>query len=355
MAIFTPDEFDDHESVLFFHDKKSGLKSIIAVHDTTLGPALGGTRMWAYDNEGDAIEDVLRLSKGMTYKSSLAGLNLGGGKSVIIGNPHEHKTEELFEAFGRAVHQLSGNYIAAEDVGTTVEDLEIARRATPHISGISEGNVGNPSPATAWGVFNGLKAAAHFRLKKQDLHGLKVAVQGLGNVGFGLCQHLTDAGAELIVTDIHDKAVARAVNKLGATAVEADKIFSQDVDIFAPCALGAALNDDTIPQLKAKVIAGAANNQLATDKHGVDLMNRGILYAPDYAINAGGIIIISHEGPNFNRQKAMDQVAEIYDTSLNIFKRAERENIPTARVADEIALERIEAEKAKQAELALTG
>ncbi|MBL4806493.1 MAG: Glu/Leu/Phe/Val dehydrogenase [Rhodobacteraceae bacterium] len=355
MAIFTPEEFDDHESVLFFHDKKSNLKAIIAVHDTTLGPALGGTRMWDYDNEADAIEDVLRLSQGMTYKSSLAGLNLGGGKSVIIGNPREDKSEELFEAFGRAVHQLGGTYIAAEDVGTTVEDLEIARRSTPHISGIGEGNAGNPSPATAWGVFNGLKAAAHYRLKKQDLRGLKVAVQGLGNVGYGLCQYLTDAGAELIVTDIHDNAISRAVSELGATAVEVDKIYGQDVDIFAPCALGAILNDETIPVLKAKVVAGAANNQLATTKHGRDLMNRGILYAPDYAINAGGIIIISHEGPKFDRGSAMKQVAGIYDTALDIFRRAERENISTAEVADEIALERIERVKTQRAELALTG
>jgi len=355
MTIFTPEEFDDHESVLFFHDKKSSLKAIIAVHDTTLGPALGGTRMWDYDHEDDAIEDVLRLSRGMTYKSSLAGLNLGGGKSVIIGNPREHKSEELFEAFGRAVHQLSGSYIAAEDVGTTVEDLEIARRSTPHISGISEGNAGNPSPATAWGVFNGLKAAAHYRLKKQDLHGMKVAVQGLGNVGFGLCKHLKEAGAELIVTDIHDDVVQRAVKELGATAVDANHIYAQDVDIFAPCALGAILNDDTIPALKAKVVAGAANNQLATAQHGINLMNRGILYAPDYAINAGGIIIISHEGPKFDRGAAMQQVAGIYDTSLNIFKRAERENVSTAEVADEIALERIENAKMQRAELALAG
>ena len=350
MAIFTPHEFDDHESVLFFHDKKSNLKAIIAVHDTTLGPALGGTRMWDYATEEEAINDVLRLSRGMTYKSSLAGLNLGGGKSVIIGNAREHKTEELFSAFGRAVHQLSGNYIAAEDVGTTVEDLEIARRETPHIAGISEGNVGNPSPATAWGVFNGLKAAAHYRYKKDNLRGLKVAVQGLGNVGYGLCEHLDKAGAELIVSDIHSPAVEKAVQALGAKAVYSDDIYHQDVDIFAPCALGAVLNDETIPRLKAKVVAGAANNQLAEDRHGSDLMNRGILYAPDYAINAGGIIVISHEGPDYNAKNAMEDIAGIYDTSIKIFKRAEQENISTAVVADRIAVERIEKAKIENRE-----
>lgn len=355
MAIFTPHEFDDHESVLFFHDKKSNLKAIIAVHDTTLGPALGGTRMWEYASEEDAIDDVLRLSRGMTYKSSLAGLNLGGGKSVIIGNAREHKTEELFAAFGRAVHQLNGSYIAAEDVGTTVEDLEIARRETPHIAGIREGNVGNPSPATAWGVFNGLKAAAHFRYKKDSLHGLKVAVQGLGNVGYGLCEHLAKAGAELIVTDIHGPSVEKAVRKLGAKAVYSDDIFHQDVDIFAPCALGAVLNDQTIPKLKAKVVAGAANNQLAEARHASDLMNRGILYAPDYAINAGGIIVISQEGPDYDKKKAMKDIASIYDTSIKIFKRAEQENIPTADVADRIAVERIEKVKAENSQLALAG
>jgi leucine dehydrogenase len=355
MAIFSSRDFDGHENVLFFHDKKSDLKAIIAVHDTTLGPALGGTRMWDYASEQDAINDVLRLSRGMTYKSSLAGLNLGGGKSVIIGNAREQKTDELFLAFGRAVDQLNGNYIAAEDVGTTVEDLEIARRETPHIVGITEGKVGNPSPATAWGVFNGLKAAAHYKFNKDTLRGIKVAVQGLGNVGYGLCEHLAEAGAELVVSDIYAPAVETAVEKLNAKAVSSDDIYHQDVDIFAPCALGAVLNDETIPRLKAKVVAGAANNQLAEDRHGTELMKRGILYAPDYAINAGGIIVISHEGPDYDAGKAMKDVARIYDTSIKIFKRAEQENISTAVVADRIAMERIELAKHKKREYALAG
>ena len=353
MTVFSAKEFDNHEEVLFFHDKKSGLRAIIAVHDTTLGPALGGTRMWDYRNEEDAIADVLRLSRGMTYKSSLAGVNLGGGKSVIIGNSRKDKTDELFEAFGRAVNQLGGTYIAAEDVGTSVKDLEMARRMTPYIAGIREGNCGDPSPATAWGVFNGLKAAVQFRLKTESLAGLKVAVQGLGHVGYALCELLAEAGAELIVTDTNDAAVTKAVQNLGTKAVGIDRIYNQNVDIFAPCALGAILNDDTIGRLQAKVVAGSANNQLAEDRHAVDLMKRGILYAPDYAVNAGGIIVISHEGPDFDREKAMRQVSGIYDTCLHIFERAERENVTTAEIADKIALERLEKVRAEKGRLAL--
>ncbi len=359
MSVFISRGYDEHEAVLFFKDRETGLKAIIAVHDTTLGPSLGGTRMWPYENDDEALEDVLRLSQGMTYKSALAGLKLGGGKSVIIGNSRTDKSEALFEAFGRAVDSLNGQYIAAEDVGIQVADLEIARRITPYISGISEGNVGNPSPATAWGVFNGLKAAAKYRLDKEDLTGVKVAVQGLGQVGYGLCTHLKEAGADLIVSDIVDQSINKAVQELGATAVSSDDIARQDVDIFAPCALGAVLNDETIPHLKASVIAGAANNQLAEPRHGLALMDRHILYAPDYAINAGGIIVISHEGPDFDRTAAMREVAGIHDTLLNIFKRAEREKLPTGEVADRIALERIhaarEAKKQSPEKIKLTG
>jgi leucine dehydrogenase len=309
--------------------------------------------MWQYRNEEEALEDVLRLSRGMTYKSALAGLDLGGGKSVIIGNAHKDKTEELFKAFGKAVDQLGGTYIAAEDVGTTVRDLEIARKMTPHIAGIGEGNCGDPSPATAWGVFNGLKAAVQFRLQKDSLDGLKVAVQGLGNVGYGLCRHLAEAGAELIVTDTDDAAVRKAVQTLGATAVSIGRIYNQNVDVFAPCALGAILNDDTVGRLRAKIVAGAANNQLAEQRHAHDLMKRGILYAPDYAINAGGIIAISLEGPSFDREKAMERVSEIYTTSMRIFERADREKTSTAEIADKIALERLLKARAAKGRLAL--
>ena len=353
MSVFSAKEFDNHEDVSFFHDEKSGLKAIIAVHDTTLGPALGGTRMWDYANEEEALADVLRLSRGMTYKSSLAGINLGGGKSVIIGNSRTDKTPELFEAFGRAVDQMGGTYIAAEDVGTTVEDLEIARRTTRHIAGISEGNCGDPSPATAYGVFYGLRAAVDFKIGKGGLNGIKVAVQGLGNVGYGLCKLLKDAGAELIVADTHDAAVKKAVQNLGATAVGVDEIYDQAVDVFAPCALGAILNDDTISRLKVKIVAGSANNQLAEDRHARDLMQKGILYVPDYAINAGGIIVISHEGGRFDCERAMSHVRCIYDTCQKIFIRAARERVTTAEVADKIAMERIEKVREEKAKLAL--
>nr|WP_199899679.1 Glu/Leu/Phe/Val dehydrogenase [Sneathiella glossodoripedis] len=295
MTIFNSNEFYDHESVLFFKDRTTGLKAIIAIHDTTLGPALGGTRMWNYASEEEAITDVLRLSKGMTYKSSLAGLNLGGGKSVIIGDPQQDGTEALFRAFGKAVHRLNGNYIAAEDVGTTVQRMEWARKSTPYISGISEGGAGDPSPATSFGVFNGITAAVKYKLKTDSLRGLTIAVQGLGNVGMGLCGYLHEAGAKLIVTDINRQSVQKAQELFGATAVEPEHILDQDADIFAPCALGAVLNDASIPRLKVQIVAGAANNQLEKPRHGKALRDLNILYAPDYAINAGGIILISNE------------------------------------------------------------
>jgi len=345
MTVFSSKDFDDHETVLFFRDQDTGLKAIIAIHDTTLGPALGGTRMWNYASEDEAVTDVLRLSRGMTYKSALAGLNLGGGKSVIIGNSRTDKSDALFEAFGRAVDRLNGSYIAAEDVGTTVPDLEAARRSTRYIAGISEGGAGDPSPATAWGVYNGLLAAARYRLKVEDVSGLTIAVQGLGNVGYGLCKHLHEAGAKLIVTDIYDKSIEKAVQELGATPVTPDQILHQEVDILAPCALGAILNDISIPTLQTSVIAGAANNQLAEERHGHDLLARNILYAPDYAINAGGIILISHEGPHFDRAIAMKEVSNIHRTLTRIFERADAEKRPTQEVADQIANERITAAK----------
>ncbi len=347
MTVFSTNDFDDHESVLFFHDKETGLKAILAVHDTTMGPALGGTRMWNYASEEEAVKDVLRLSRGMTYKSALAGLKLGGGKSVIIGDPHTQKSEALFEAFGRALDRLNGAYIAAEDVGTSVADLEVARRQTKHIAGITEGGAGDPSPATSWGVFNGVTAAAKHKFGSTDLKGLKVAVQGLGNVGFGLCQHLHKAGAELIVADIYEDSVLRAVKELGATAVDPATIHAEEVDIYAPCALGGAINEKSIEEIKAPVIAGAANNQLETPEMGQELRRRGILYAPDYVINAGGIILISHEGPTFNREAAFKQVGDIHNTLLDIFARADAEDKPTDEIADKIALEILESNRKK--------
>lgn len=353
MPVFSAKEFDDHEAVLFVRDRATGLKAIIAVHDTTLGPALGGTRMWKYESEAAALDDVLRLSRGMTYKSSLAGINLGGGKSVIIGDAQTDKTPQLFEAFGRAVDRLGGSYIAAEDVGTSPTDLEYARRTTRHIAGISEGNAGDPSPATAFGVLQGLKAAVLLRLKKNSLAGLRIAVQGLGHVGFSLCRLLREAGAELIVTDVNEALIRQAVTEFGATAVPTEAIYDQEADVFAPCALGAVLNDATIARLKASIVAGSANNQLAEPRHAEALKARGILYTPDYALNAGGIILISHEGPSFDREKAMRHVAKIYDTCFDIFRRAEREQRTTADIADQIAFERLSKARKEKAALAL--
>ncbi|SLN41352.1 Glu/Leu/Phe/Val dehydrogenase dimerization domain-containing protein [Oceanibacterium hippocampi] len=355
MSVFSHPAFDNHEDVLFCHDRATGLKAIIAVHDTTLGPALGGTRMWPYANDGEALTDALRLSRGMTYKSALAGLDLGGGKSVIIGDPRREKSPALFRAFGDAVERLGGTYIAAEDVGTSVEDLEEARKSTRHIAGIGEGGAGDPSPATARGVFAGLRAAVRHRLGADDLRGIRVAIQGLGHVGMGLAGHLHAAGGSLVVADIFADNVAEAVERFGATAVDPATILFQDVDVVAPCALGAILNDQTIPRLKATVVAGAANNQLAEDCHGEALRARGVLYAPDYVINAGGIIFISHEGPRFDRDRAMAHVESIGETLTQIFVRSAREDVPTNRLADAMARERIVAARAARAPVALAG
>ena len=339
MTVFESADFRDHEQVVFCSDEASGLRAIIAIHNTNRGPALGGCRMWPYDSEEAAITDVLRLSRGMTYKAAIVDLPLGGGKSVIIGDPKRDKSDALLAAMGRAIDRLGGRYITAEDVGTTVADMDAMRLETPHVRGVS-GSSGDPSPVTAYGVFMGLCAAAAHRFGSDELAGLKVAVQGLGNVGYHLCKHLEDHGAELIVADMNEEAVERAVNVFGATAVSPDDIIDQDVDIFAPCALGGVINDDTIPRLKAAVVAGAANNQLAEDRHGKVLMERGILYAPDYAINAGGLINVFADGPGYNPILVMKQVEVIYQTLDKIFDRATADGLPTNTVADRIAEER---------------
>ncbi|WP_341645872.1 Glu/Leu/Phe/Val dehydrogenase dimerization domain-containing protein [Thauera sp. SDU_THAU2] len=346
MAVFSLSDFADHEQVVFVSDDKSGLKAIIAVHNSNLGPALGGCRMWPYATEEEAIRDVLRLSRGMTYKSAMANLKLGGGKSVIIGNPRTQKTPELLAAFARALQQLNGRYIAAEDSGTSVDDMKYMAQFTPHVAGIvdkpsDEGTrSGDPSPATAYGTFIGIKAAARERLGRDSLEGLRVAVQGVGNVGFDLARQLKDAGASLWVTDIHRDSLTRAAKELGATVVAPEEIFGLDVDVFAPCALGAVLNDQTIPQLKASIVAGAANNQLAEVRHGTELMKRGILYAPDYVINAGGIIDVYHERIGFDRKALLRHIEGIHDNLMEVFERAGREERPTGEVADAIAEER---------------
>ena len=340
MPIFDAVDFDDHEQVVFCNDRSSGLRAIIAIHNTNRGPAAGGCRMWPYRSEDDALTDVLRLSRGMTYKAAISKLPFGGGKTVIIGDPRTEKSERLFRALGVFVETLGGRYLVAEDVGTSPADMEWVRRETRHVAGIAEGGCGDPSPATAHGVFHGILAAVERRLGRNTLDGVAVAVQGVGNVGSELCQVLAAAGARLFVADVQTDAVRRVVEAVGATAVEPAAIYGLDVDVFAPCALGAILNDDTIPRLKARVVAGSANNQLAEDRHGAALMRRGILYAPDYVINAGGIIIITHEGPDYSPADAFAHVAGIHDTVHEIFARAEAEGVPTNVAADRIAEER---------------
>ncbi len=341
MSVFASPAFRNHEQVVFCNDTASGLKAIIAIHDTTLGSALGGCRMWNYATDDEALNDVLRLSRGMTYKSALAGLNWGGGKAVIIGNAKTEKSPALFEAFGRFVDSLGGRYITAEDVGISPADLEHTRRTTRHVVGIAEGGSGDPSPATAWGVFHGIRAAVRHKLGKNDLAGVKVAVQGLGHVGWHVAEHLHKSGAKLIVTDIDQARISQAKADFGAEAVDVDHIYDAEADVFAPNALGAVINDETLPRLKVTVVAGSANNQLAEDRHGAALRERGILYAPDYVINAGGIINIAYEGANYDKAKAFDHCAGIFDTLSNLFERADREGVTTNVMADRLAEERL--------------
>lgn len=333
----------DYEQLVFCQDQTSGLKAIIAIHDTTLGPALGGTRMWTYATEGEAIEDALRLARGMTYKNAAAGLNLGGGKAVIIGDPRKDKNPELFRAFGRYIQGLNGRYITAEDVGTTEEDMDLIHLETDFVTGVSAefGSSGNPSPVTAYGIYIGMKAAAKEAFGSDSLEGKTIAVQGVGNVAFTLCRHLHEEGAKLIVTDINKVAVQQAVEEFGAKAVDINDIYSQDADIFAPCALGAIINDTTIPQLKAKVIAGSANNQLQDPIHGDRIHEMGIVYAPDYVINSGGVINVADELAGYNRERALKRVDGIYGTIEQIFAISKRDKIPTYVAADRLAEERI--------------
>lgn len=342
MAVFNLRAYDDHEKVVFCRDKKSGLSAIICIHSTALGPAVGGCRMWEYNSDEGALIDALRLSRGMSYKNALAGLKMGGGKSVIIGNSKTMKSDALFEAFGTFVNNLNGQYYTAEDVGINPGDMAIVHRKTEYVLGL-EGRSGDPSPVTAYGVFKGMKAAVKHRLGRDTLEGIKVAVQGLGHVGYYLCEHLKNEGAELIVTDINEEAIERVVDNLGATPVDKDELYGQDVDVYAPCALGASINDTSIKQLKCSIIAGAANNQLAEDRHGDLLKQKGILYTPDYVINAGGIINVSfeHHGATYDKQAALSKVDEIYGTLSEIFAMADSEEKTTNVVADELARKRI--------------
>lgn len=357
MEIFQYMEQYDYEQLLFVQDKTSGLKAIIAIHDTTLGPALGGTRMWTYESEDAAIEDALRLAKGMTYKNAAAGLNLGGGKTVIIGDPRKDKNEEMFRAFGRYIQGLNGRYITAEDVGTTVADMDIIHEETDYVTGISPafGSSGNPSPVTAYGVYVGMKAAAKEAFGSDSLEGKVVAIQGVGNVAYSLCEHLHKEGAQLIVTDINKDSVRRAVEDFGAKAVDPDEIYSVDCDIYAPCALGATINDATIPQLKAKVIAGSANNQLKETRHGDAIHEMGIVYAPDYVINAGGVINVADELYGYNQERALKKVEGIYNNIERVIEIAKRDGIPTYVAADRMAEERIAKLQQSKSQFLLNG
>lgn len=340
MSVFSQAEFDNHEQVVFCADQETGLRAIIAVHNTNCGPAVGGCRFWNYSSDEEALVDVLRLSKGMTYKNALAGLNFGGGKAVIIGDPKKLKSEALFRAFGRKLNNLNGTYYSAEDVNITTTDIMYAKQETDFVVGL-EGKSGNPAPFTALGTYLGIKAAAKHKFGSDDLKGLTLSIQGLGSVGMYICERLHKDGAKLIVTDINPEAIDKAVTEYQATAVGLDDIYGVEADIYVPCALGATINDQTIPQFKVKIIAGCANNQLAESRHGQILKDCDILYAPDYAINAGGIINIFFEQDEegYSADKATAKVHEIYDTLLQIFERADRENKPTHEVADIMAQE----------------
>lgn len=347
MSVFDHPEFDKHEHVAFCHDEASGLKAIIAIHNTNLGPSLGGCRMWPYLNSAEALTDVLRLSKGMTYKAAMANLKQGGGKSVIIGDPRKHKTEDMMKAMGRFVESLSGRYITAEDSGISVENLQAMATQSSHIAGTSaqynalgETPTGNPAPSTAYGVFVGLKATVQHVLKS-DLKGVKVAIQGMGHVGYRLAKQLHAEGAKLYVADIYPEGLAKAEADLGATIVAPEEILTLPVDVIAPCAMGSSINDESLPDIQAKIIAGAANNQLARESLGTALKEKGIVYAPDYVINAGGIIDIYHQKLDDSSDDAMRaHIAKIGDTLVEVYERAEAENRATNLVANQIAEER---------------
>ncbi len=337
---------NNHEEIVFCNDDETGLKAIIAIHNTVLGPGLGGTRIWNYENEADAINDVLRLSRGMTYKASISGLNLGGAKAVIIGDSKKIKTEALMRKFGRFIKNLNGKYITAEDVNTTTQDMEYVAMETKHVVGLPHlmGGGGDPSPITAYGVYMGLKASAKFVFGNDSIAGKKIAIQGVGKVGGHLLEYLHKEGAILFISDINEGALKHYSKELGATVVNGEDIFGLDLDIFAPCALGAVLNTENINKLNCKIVAGAANNQLADENvHGTMLMKKGIAYAPDFLINAGGLINVYQEYIGYNREIAMNNTEKIYDTTLAIFAKSQAENIHTQKAATELAENRINA------------
>jgi leucine dehydrogenase len=344
MRVFEQLAAKNHEQLTFCYDEVSGLMAIIAIHDTTLGPALGGTRMRPYASTEEALTDVLRLARGMTFKSAAAGLNLGGGKAVIIGDPKKDRSETLFRAYGRFVEGLGGRYITAEDSGTDVRAMEWVRMETNWVTGISRalGGSGDPSPVTARGTFAGMQACAKLRWGSDSLAGKHVTVQGVGAVGFYLVKHLTEAGAKVTVCDIDADNLKRVTEAFRCEVVSPDAIFDVPADIFAPCALGAVINDDTLPRLKVEIVAGSANNQLDDERrHGRGLLEKGVLYAPDYVINAGGLINVANELEGYNQERALKQAEGIYDILTSVFEIARREDIPTHKAADNLALRRI--------------
>jgi leucine dehydrogenase len=333
-----------HEQIIFCSNKEAGLKAIIAIHDTTLGPAIGGTRMLNYSTVNEALEDVLRLSRGMTYKSAIAGLNLGGGNAVIIGDSATCKNELLFRSFGKFVQGLAGRYITAEDVGTTVKDMEYVRMETKYVKGISKalGGSGDPSPVTAYGVYVGMKACAKAKWGSSSLEKKKIVVQGAGQVAQYLCEHLYNDGADIYISDLVNSKIEKITDSIKVNVIKPSEVYSMDGDIFSPCALGAVLNDETIPKLKYDIVAGSANNQLQNEnKHGKMLLEKNILYAPDYVINAGGLMNVANELEGYRQDRALKHADEIYDILSNVIKISKEQNIPTNLASNKIAEERL--------------
>ena len=348
MEIFEAMAHREHDQLVFCRDAANGYRGIIAIHDTTLGPALGGTRFWNYETEDEAITDVLRLARGMTYKAAIAGLALGGGKSVIIGDPHTTDRAPIFRAHGRAIESLGGRYITAADVGTSEDDMDYVHEETQWVTGL-KGRSGDPAPVTAFGVCQGLKACARFRYGEESLEGRHVVVQGLGGVGYHLCEHLAEEGARMSVADIEDERVQKVVGDFGATPVAADDVYGIHADIFSPCALGAVINDDTLDMLKVDIVAGAANNQLAETRHGQALQEKDILYAPDYVINAGGICSVYGELEGWTAEQSTKKAGAIYECLLLVFGLALADDIPTSQAADAMARQRIaEAQRSRE-------
>jgi len=350
MKVFDYMEKYGHEQVIFFYDKTTNLKGITAIHDTTLGPALGGTRLFNYQNEEDALFDVIRLSRGMTYKCSASALNCGGGKTVLIGDPHKVKNESYLRAYGRYIQSLNGRFYTGEDMNINETDVDYMMMETNFVNGRANMS-GNPSPVTAYGTYWGIKACAKFLWGSDDLKGKRIAVQGVGSVGYSLCGYLVKEGAELIVTDVCKEKAEKAARDFNALIVEPESIYDVECDIFSPNSIGAILNDNTIPRLKARIVAGAANNVLLDEeKHGNMLMERGILYAPDYVINAGGVINVYQEFfPPYDREKTLQIVAKIYERLLEIFRYAQENKMNTQLVANRFAEERIRLMRANYA------